>query len=87
MKTVTAKQPASVPAMVLALVKELAKKAPKLLTPSVNIALGVVAFVAVMLYQATGDHPKLMAATVMAWTLHLATLATIDIAKGGASKL
>lgn len=73
--------------MVLALVKELTKKAPKLLTMKVNAVLGVVAFVAVMLYQATGNHPKLMAATVMAWVLHLATLATIDIAKGGASKL
>ncbi len=87
MKTVTAKQPASVPAMVLALVKELAKKAPKLLTVKVNTVLGVVAFVALMLYQATGNHPTLMAATVMAWAIHLATLATIDIAKGGASKL
>ena len=87
MKTVTAKQPASVPAMMLALVKELTKKAPKLLTMKVNAVLGVVAFVAVMLYQATGDHPTLMAATVMAWALHLSTLATIDIAKGGASKL
>ena len=66
MKTITAKQPASVPAMMLALAKELAKKAPKLLTMKVNTVLGVVAFVAVMLYQATGDHPKLMAATVMA---------------------
>lgn len=87
MKTLTAKQPASVPVIIAALAKELAKKAPKLLTPTVNIALGVAAFVAVMLYQATGDHPTLMAATVMAWALHLATLVTIDIAKGGASKL
>lgn len=87
MKTVTAKQPASVPAMILALVKELTKKAPKLLTPTVNIALGVVAFVAVMLYQATGDHPMVMAALVMAWAMHLATLTATDIAKGGADQL
>lgn len=70
------------------LAKPLATKAAEFLTSMrLSAALGVVAFVAVMLYQATGDHPKLMAATVMAWALHLATLATIDIAKGGASKL
>ena len=70
------------------LAKVLATKALELLTSlRLSIVLGVVAFLALMLYQATGDHPKLMAATVMAWAIHLATLATIDIAKGGASKL
>ena len=73
--------------MMLALAKELAKKAPKLLTPSVNIALGVVAFLALMLYQATGDHPMVMVSTVMLWSLHLAAWFTRDIATGGASKL
>ena len=75
--------PASVPVIIAALVKELTKKAPKLLTPNINCVLGVVAFVAVMLYQATGDHPMVMAATVMLWTLHLAAMASRDIAKGG----
>ena len=79
--------PASVPDMIPALAKELAKKAPKLLTPTVNIALGVAAFIAVMLYQATGDHPMVMAALVMAWAMHLATWTATDIAKGGADQL
>lgn len=86
MKTISLTPTESVPIRELA--KVLATKALELLTSlRLSIVLGVVAFVAVMLYQATGNHPTLMAATVMAWALHLATLATIDIAKGGASKL
>lgn len=86
MKTISLTPNESVPIRELA--KVLAIKALEFLTSqTLSIVLGVVAFIAVMLYQATGDHPTLMAATVMAWAIHLATLATIDIAKGGASKL
>lgn len=86
MKTISLTPNESVPIRELA--KVLAIKALEFLTSqTLSIELGVVAFIAVMLYQATGDHPTLMAATVMAWAIHLATLATIDIAKGGASKL
>lgn len=86
METVSLTPNESVPIRVLA--KVLATKALEFLTSlRLSIVLGVVAFLAVMLYQATGNHPTLMAATVMAWAIHLATLATIDIAKGGASKL
>lgn len=79
--------PASVPAMVLVLAKELAKKAPKFLTMKVNAVLGVVAFVALMLYMTIPDRPAMMVAAVTLWATHLATLATIDIAKGVASEL
>ena len=72
------------PASILALVKELTKKAPKLLTPTVNIALGVVALMAIMSYHITGAHPVRMACITLAWALQLCLCMTIDIKKGGA---
>lgn len=67
------------------LAKVLATKALELLTSQrLSIALGVVALAAILLYQATGDHPVPAAALTLCWALQLALCLTIDIAKGGA---
>lgn len=67
------------------LARVLATKALELLTSMrLSCALGCLAAVAVLLYQATGEHPVLMAALTLGWALHLAAMATIDIKKGGA---
>ena len=65
------------------LAKPLARKAAELLTPTVNIALGVAAFIAILLYQVTGERPVLTAALTLDWALHLAVLSTIDICRKG----
>lgn len=67
------------------LAKPLATKAAEFLTSQrLSIVLGVVAFIAIMLYQATGDYPVLMAALTLAWATQLAAMLTLDIKKGGA---
>ena len=67
------------------LARVLATKALELLTSMrVSCVLGCMAFIAIMLYQATGEHPVLMACLTLGWALHLAAMATIDIKKGGA---
>lgn len=67
------------------LAKPLATKAAELLTSMrLSAALGVVAFIAIMDFQFTGDHPVLTAALTLCWALQLALCLTIDIAKGGA---
>lgn len=82
MKTVSLTPNESVPIRELA--KVLATKALEFLTSlRLSIVLGVVAFIAIMLYQATGDHPVLMACLTLVWVLHFAAMATIDIKKGG----
>ena len=66
------------------LAKPLATKAAEFLTSqSLSIALGAVAFIAVLIYQATGEHPMLTAALTLAWALQFVTMLTLDIAKGG----
>lgn len=70
------------------LAKPLAKKAAELLTSMrLSAVLGVVAFIAIMLYQATGDHPVLMTVLTLGWALHFAALSTIDICKKGGADL
>ena len=66
------------------LAKPLAKKAAELLTSMrLSCVLGCLAAVAVLLYQATGEHPVLTACLTLGWALHFAALATIDIRKKG----
>lgn len=67
------------------LAKPLATKAAELLTSMrLSAVLGVVAIVAIMLYQATGDHPVRTACLTLAFALQLALCLTLDIKKGGA---
>lgn len=83
MKTVSLTPNESVPFAELA--KVLATKALELLTSlRLSIVLGVVAFIAIMLYQATGDHPMRTACLTLAFALQLALCLTLDIKKGGA---
>ena len=66
------------------LAKPLATKAAELLTSMrLSAVLGVVAIVAIMDYQLTGDHPVLMACITLAFALQLALYLTLDIKKGG----
>ena len=82
MKTISLTPNESVPIRELA--KVLATKALELLTSMrLNCVLGCLAVVAVLLYQATGEHPVLMAALTLGWALHFAVLSTIDICKKG----
>ena len=70
------------------LAKVLAMKALELLTSMrLNCVLGCMAVVAVLLYQATGEHPMLMAVLTLGWALHFAALSTIDICKKGGAEL
>ena len=69
----------NVPVNIAAPARGLAKIAPKFLTLNVNAGLGLAAFGSLMLYAATGEHPLLMLAALMAWALHLAAWATADI--------
>lgn len=67
------------------LAKPLATKATEFLTSMrLSIALGVVALVAILDFQLTGEHPVLMAALTLAWAVQLALYLTLDIKKGGA---
>ena len=67
------------------LAKPLATKAAEYLTSqSLSIVLGVVALVAVLDFQLTGEHPVLMAILTLVWATQLAAMLTIDIKKGGA---
>ena len=67
------------------LAKPLATKAAELLTSQrLSIALGAMAIIAIMDFQATGDHPVLTACLTLAWALQLALCLTLDIKKGGA---
>lgn len=66
------------------LARVLATKALELLTSMrLSCVLGVAAVIAVLLYQATGEHPVLMATLTLGWALHFAALSTIDICKKG----
>ena len=66
------------------LAKALATKALEFITSQrLSIVLGVVAFIAILLYQATGEHPVLMAVLTLAWAVQLCLWLTRDIAKGG----
>lgn len=66
------------------LAKPLAMKATEFLTSMrLSIALGVVALVAILDFQLTGEHPVLMAILTLGWALHFAVLSTIDICKKG----
>lgn len=66
------------------LAKVLATKALELLTSlRLSIVLGVVALVAILDFQLTGDYPVLMAALTLAWAVQLALYLTLDIKKGG----
>lgn len=66
------------------LAKPLAMKAAELLTSMrLSAALGVVAAITVLLYQATGEHPVLTAAFTLGWAVQFVTMLTLDIAKGG----
>lgn len=66
------------------LAKPLATKAAEFLTSQrLSIALGVVAAITVLLYQATGEHPVLMAILTLAWATQLAAMLTLDVQKGG----
>ena len=66
------------------LAKVLATKALELLTSMrLNCVLGCLAVIAVLLYQATGEHPVLMACLTLSWALHFAVFSTIDICKKG----
>ncbi|MBQ6649014.1 MAG: hypothetical protein IJM66_09225 [Muribaculaceae bacterium] len=49
-----------------------------------SAALGVVALVAILDFQLTGEHPVLMAILTLAWATQLALYLTLDIKKGGA---
>lgn len=67
------------------LAKPLATKAAESLTSMrLSAALGVVALVAILDFQLTGEHPVLMAILTLAWATQLAAMLTLDIAKGGA---
>ena len=66
------------------LARVLATKALELLTSMrLSCVLGCLAVIAVLLYQATGEHPVLMATLTLGWALHLAVLSTIDICRKG----
>ena len=66
------------------LAKPLATKAAEFLTSQrLSIVLGVVALVAILDFQLTGEHPVLMACLTLGWALHFAVLSTIDICKKG----
>ena len=66
------------------LAKVLATKALELLTSlRLSIVLGVVALVAILDFQLTGEHPVLMAILTLAWATQLAAMLTLDIQKGG----
>ena len=66
------------------LAKVLATNALELLTSlRLSIVLGVVALVAILDFQLTGEHPVLMATLTLGWALHLAVLSTIDICRKG----
>ena len=82
MKTISLTPTENVPIRELA--KVLATKALEFLTSlRLSIVLGVVAFIAIMSYQATGDYPVMMAALTLAWATQLAAMLTLDIKKGG----
>ena len=67
------------------LARVLATKALELLTSMrLNCVLGCLAAIAVLLYQATGEHPVLMVILTLAWATQLAAMLTLDIQKGGA---
>ena len=53
------------------------------LTMRLNCVLGIMAFIAIMLHQATGTHSMLMAALALGWALQGASLLAIDISKKG----
>ena len=83
MKTISLTQRAAAPRLA-DLAKPLATKAAELLTSMrLSCVLGGMAVVAVLLYQATGEHPVLMATLTLGWALHFAVLSTIDIRKKG----
>lgn len=64
--------------------KLLALKAAELLTSwRVSCVLAFMAFIAVMLYQSTGEHPMLVVFLTFGWALHFAAMASIDIFKKG----
>lgn len=66
------------------LAKPLATKATEFLTSMrLSAALGVVAAITVLLYQATGEHPMLTAALTLCWAVQMCLCLTLDIAKGG----
>lgn len=67
------------------LAKPLATKAAEFLTSQrLSIALGVVALIAILDFQLTGEHPVLMAILTLAWATQLAAILTLDIQEGGA---
>ena len=83
MKTVSLTPRAALPRLA-DLAKPLATKAAELLTSMrLSCVLGVMAFLAVMLYHTTGKHSVLMAALTLGWALHFAVLSSIDICKEG----
>lgn len=83
MKTVSLTPRAAMPRLT-DLAKPLATKATEFLTSMrLSIALGVVALVAILDFQLTGEHPVLMAILTLAWATQLAAMLTVDIAKGG----
>lgn len=66
------------------LAKPLATKAAEFLTSKrLSAALGLVALVAILDFQLTGERPVLMAILTLAWATQLAAMFTLDIAKGG----
>ena len=48
-----------------------------------SCVLGCLAVIAVLLYQATGEHPVLMATLTQGWAVQMCLCLTLDIAKGG----
>ena len=83
MKTVSLAPRAAMPRLA-DLAKPFATKAAEFLTSQrLNIALGVVALVAILDFQLTGEHPVLMATLTLAWATQLAAMLSLDIAKGG----
>ena len=83
MKTVSLTPRAAMPRLA-DLAKVLATKALELLTSlRLSIVLGVVALVAILDFQLTGEHPVLMAILTLAWATQLAAMLTLDIQKGG----
>lgn len=82
MKTISLTPNESVPIRELA--KALATKALEFITSQrLSIVLGVVAFIAILLYQATGKRPVLMAVLTLCWAVQLCLCLTRDIKKGG----
>lgn len=83
MKTVSLTPRAAMPRLA-DLAKPLATKAAEFLTSqSLSIMLAVVALVAILDFQLTGEHPVLMAILTLAWATQLAAMLTLDIRKGG----